>query len=492
MELSLLIFRLFLAAVFGLAGFAKLADPAGSRRAVEGFGVPSSLSGIAGVALPLVEIAVAVSLLFTSSAWFGSVGAMFLLTIFSAGIFYQMAKGNAPDCHCFGQIHSEPVGISSLIRNIVFLVPAAVLFSKGQNGQGIGITDIDRDSLQLILVILIVFLVGIAIDQLRRILGKQDEITKRIDLLELVAKDGGRVERETAGHPHDGLPIGAMLPGHDVVDIEGRATTTSDLVSADLPLLIFFVSPTCSPCKALVPKFQLWAAELSGRVKVVLISSGTAEENIDKFGEQITRAMFIGKDREFAESVNAKWTPSALFVDSNRRIASHIAAGDTAIIELVEKINAADLSEKFLHFTVGNGNGHHSHVDLGGRIPEFDIDAIDGRKIRSSDLEGKQTLIAFWSTTCPHCEKMAPEFKDWVGSREANDPDVIVFSDGEKEPHMKLGFEAPVVLDKGNELSAKLGMFGTPSAILIDEKGRFASEIAVGAPQIWSLIGKRK
>ena len=202
--------------------------------------------------------------------------------------------------------------------------------------------------------------------------------------------------------------------------------------------------------------------------------------------------MFVGKEREFAESVSAKWTPSALFVDSNGRIASHIAAGDTAIIELVEKISNSDLHDEFLHFTVGNGNGHHSHVDLGARIPDFAIDAIDGRKVSSSDLAGKPTLIAFWSTTCPHCEKMAPEFKDWVAARTPDDPEVIVFSDGEKEPHTKLGFTAPIVLDKGNELSAKLGMFGTPSAILIDEHGRFASEIAVGAPQIWSLIGKRK
>lgn len=492
MELGLLIIRLFLAAVFGLAGAAKLADIAGSRKAVADFGVPASLAGIVGVVLPLIEIAIGVSLLFNTSSWFGAIGAAVLLTVFIGGMIYQMAKGNAPDCHCFGQIHSEPVGISSLVRNLVFLLPAIVLISRGQTDQGLNIVGIDRDSLQLILVLVALFLLGIAIDFLRRIVTKQDEIVRRIDILEVVAKDGGQVERETAGSPHDGLPIGAVLPDFEIKDVDELARTTRSLASEGVPVLLFFVSPTCSPCKALVPKFQDWALELSGKVKVVLISSGTVEENVEKFGPDIARALFIGKDRDFADAVNAKWTPSALFVDANGKIASHIAAGDTAMIELVDKIKTADLTDEFAHFTVGNGNGHHSHIDLGGRIPEFEMDAIDGRTISSGDLVGRPTLITFWSTTCSHCVRMAPDLKEWDKKRGINDPNLVIFSDGDVEPHTKLGLRAPIILDKGNKLSEKLGMFGTPSAVLIDEKGRFASEVAVGAQHIWSLIGKSR
>jgi hypothetical protein len=35
-------------------------------------------------------------------------------------------------------------------------------------------------------------------------------------------------------------------------------------------------------------------------------------------------------------------------------------------------------------------------------------------------------------------------------------------------------------------------MFGTPSAVLVNEDGTIVSETAVGAPNIWALIGKRK
>lgn len=488
MELGLLVFRLFLAAVFGLAGVAKLADLAGSRKAVSNFGVPEPLVGLVGTALPIIEILIAVALLANVSSWYSAVAASLLLVVFICGMLFQMAKGTAPDCHCFGQIHSEPVGISSIVRNVLLLVPATILIMRGQNGQGMNISSIDRESLQLILLVFGLLLLCVAIELLRRIYVKQDEIVRRIDILELVAKDGGQVERETAGSPNDGLPIGAVLPDVELSDINGVSKPTSSLTTEGLPVLLFFVSPTCSPCKALMPRFEEWADEFSGKVKVVFVSLGSSSENIEKFGEIITGSFLLGKDREFHDLLNAKWTPSALLVAANNKVASHVAAGDTAIIELVEKIRSKDLNDEFAHFT---GNGNHSRVEIGGQVPEFSINSIDGRVVKSTDFNGKPTLITFWSPTCPHCIRMADDLKNWDGAKGADEPNLVVFSDGELEPHVEMGLKAPIVLDKGNALAAKLGMHGTPSAILIDGHGRFVSEIAIGAANIWALVGKR-
>jgi len=48
------------------------------------------------------------------------------------------------------------------------------------------------------------------------------------------------------------------------------------------------------------------------------------------------------------------------------------------------------------------------------------------------------------------------------------------------------------LIDKEYETALKLGMYGTPSAVLVNENGRIVSETATGAPQIWALLGKRK
>jgi uncharacterized membrane protein YphA (DoxX/SURF4 family) len=53
---AMLFTRLVLAAVFAVAGVAKLADRAGSRQAIVDFGLPARLATPLGILLPLYEL----------------------------------------------------------------------------------------------------------------------------------------------------------------------------------------------------------------------------------------------------------------------------------------------------------------------------------------------------------------------------------------------------------------------------------------------------
>lgn len=117
MDAALLIARLILFGVFGVAGVAKLLDRQGSREGLEGFGVPKALAIPGGYLLPLAELAVAVLLLPRATAQYAAIGGLILLLAFIAGIAYNLTKGRTPDCHCFGQLHSEPAGVSTIVRN---------------------------------------------------------------------------------------------------------------------------------------------------------------------------------------------------------------------------------------------------------------------------------------------------------------------------------------------------------------------------------------
>ncbi len=483
-----------MAGIFAVAGVAKLADPAGSRKAVSDFGVPSSVAGIAAFALPAAELAIAALLLFPTVSWFGAVGSAALLSIFIGGMIYQMAKGRAPDCHCFGQIHSEPVGKSSLIRNLIFLVPALVLVYKGRGDQGMSITNIDRDSLQLMLVLISVLLLGVVVDFLRRISAKQDQLVRRIEVMELISKDGDEVEREEAGNPHDGLPIGAPLPDFVLTDARGGTFSTGMLAERRRPVLFFFVSPTCNPCQALVSDFDDWQVSLGEKVDIVLVSSGTPKENLQKFEGERPKHILLEEKREFAEFVKAKWTPGALFVDANGRVASSVATGDTAIRELVERIKNEDLSLPFTYFANGKTNdlGVKLEAKIGESVPEFTMTDLTGRQINADLLRGKPTLVTFWSPTCPHCKGMLDELKEWERIKGQDEPNLLVFSDGEIQDNIDLGIASPVILERAYVTAEKFGMYGTPSAVLVNEDGRIASELAVGAPDIWALIGRKK
>jgi hypothetical protein len=58
-----------------------------------------------------------------------------------------------------------------------------------------------------------------------------------------------------------------------------------------------------------------------------------------------------------------------------------------------------------------------------------------------------------------------------------------------KEANKAMGLRSPVVLDQNFGVGSAFGASGTPSAVLVDEEGRIASEVAVGAPAVLSLAG---
>src|SRR5688572_7500701 len=143
MDLALLLIRLLLFGVLAIAGIGKIFDLKGSEKAVKAFGVPDTLTKPVAILLPIAELVFAFCLLFVGLSWVGALGALLLLVIFIAGMFVQMIRGNAPDCHCFGQIHSEPVGAKSLIRNFVIaLLPIALIVAgRADQGHPLGTSD---------------------------------------------------------------------------------------------------------------------------------------------------------------------------------------------------------------------------------------------------------------------------------------------------------------------------------------------------------------
>jgi Methylamine utilisation protein MauE len=120
--------QLCLAAIFLVAGIAKLRDPTGTRRAVADFGLRGRLASLVAGALPVAELAVAAILVPDRTAELGAAAALILLVTFAAAITLSLLKGNAPDCNCFGQIHSEPVGVRTLIRNALLAAGPAAFF----------------------------------------------------------------------------------------------------------------------------------------------------------------------------------------------------------------------------------------------------------------------------------------------------------------------------------------------------------------------------
>lgn len=485
----LLIIRLGLFAIFALAGIGKLMDLEGSEKAVKGFGVPNALAKPIGIGLPIFELLLAFLFLFVSTSWFAAVVAVLLIAVFLGGMIYQIAQGNAPDCHCFGQIHSEPVGKSSLIRNGVFGLLALGLAVQGTDGQGASLVENNTGMASTVVLVLVLAALAVAVFYLKRIFDQQTEIIRRIDLLEVIAKDGGQVERDEAVPPSEGLAIGSPFPEFSLKALDGSMVSRTEVLGSDHPSLIFFVSPDCSPCKALMPEIVEWQKEFGSNVDFIFISTGKLEDNQEKYGDLDSIRLLVQEKREVAESVKAQWTPAALFVDRNGKIASYVTTGDKAIRDLIEGLRSKDLTEDYVF--VANMRGLSQQLKIGERVPDFKLEAVNGETITPNFMNGRKTLAVFWGLTCPHCVNLHGPILEWDKSRGADDPNLLILSEAEQEAVKGLGFVSPAIAGQVSEFVASLGLRGTPSAILIDEHGNIASSTASGAEKIWALIGRK-
>lgn len=487
MEAILLLIRIILFAVFITAGIGKLLDLEGSEKAVKDFGVPENLAKPFSILLPIAEILLGVLLLFTSVSWFGAVGAFLLLAVFIGGMIWQMKQGNAPDCHCFGAIHSEPVSAKSLIRNIVFAVLAFFLVMNWKN-QGLSFADLTNElAIQLIFGLAFIGLFGAVIFYLKKISEQQNQIMRRVEMLEIITHEGGETKREDVQFPTEGLPIGAPVPDFAGENLKGRTTEFEHLLMLAKPILFFFVGPNCPSCTALLPEIDSWQNELKEKLKVVFVSHGTAKENIAKFGEN--HEVLLQKDREIGNIFGALWTPTAVLVNADGTIASRLAIGDAGIRELVNIIKSARNKDGMIYAATAEiANAEQ----LGAEIPEFSANDVSGKSVSSEDLKGKRTLLTFWSLSCGWCGQMLGELREWDKTRGLDEPNLLLVSSGDAQRNRELGFRGTVLLDDEKALPASLKMDATPSAVLIDEQGKIVSEIAVGAQNIWALLGKNK
>lgn len=313
--------RVALAAVFLAAGIGKLLDLAGSRRALRDFGVPERVTGVAGVLLPATEIAVAVALIFRPSARWGAIAALLLLGAFILGIARALARGEEPDCHCFGQIHSAPAGPLTLARNAVLAAFAVVILAYG-SGPALDTWVGARGAAELVAV-------GIGIVALG---AMAYALMLRTELKRLRGDLG--IARQAAATGRSGLPIGSEAPAFALSDFRGETVTLAQLLGRGQPLLLIFMSPTCGPCETLAPRVRDWQQTLSARLTVAVVSTGTAEANA-KYDEQGLVDLLLQERSEVSDMYGISGTPSALFVSGSGKIASAPGESEFGIEPLV-------------------------------------------------------------------------------------------------------------------------------------------------------------
>ena len=459
MDVLVLIARLLLAATFAIAGIGKLGDRTGSRQSLTDFGVPAFLVGPFAWLLPIAELAGAVTLVPFATAWYGAAGVLAMLMLFIVGIAVNMARGRRPDCHCFGQLHSEPVGWPTLVRNGVLLCIAALVLWQGPGASlANALTSLNGWQIAtLAAAALSLFELWLLFDILRQ----NGRLLLRLEAVE------ARQTAQTAASPK-GLPVDTPAPDFSLPGLDDRPVTLDMLRQEGKPVLLVFTNSDCPPCDALLPEVARWQQEHVDRLSIVPVSRGSADTNRAKMAKHSIRNALLQNDTEPSNSYRAQVTPSAVLVRDGM-ISSSLAVGTEDIRGLVARAMLPPPVKK------------------GQPAPSLTVTDLDGNPADLATRRGRRTLLLFWNPACGFCQKMLPGLKTWERNHPAGAPELLVISSGPVEDNRQQGFRAPVWLDGAGTVMRAFGADGTPSAVLLDEGGTVASDIGIGAEQVMTL-----
>jgi thiol-disulfide isomerase/thioredoxin len=309
-----------LALVFVAAAVGKLLDLSGSARAMVDFGVPERVARLAGPVLPVAELAAAALLLPAATSRYGAVLAAALLVAFSVGIARALARGRAPDCHCFGQLHSEPAGPEAVARNVV-LAAMAVTVAAVPSPEALPGAFEHLSDVQVALVVATVLAIALALWSFSLSAARRT-----------AAKD---LESALQAMRRPGLPRASQAPEFELVPVAGEARTLGDLRAGGRPVILVFLGTDCGPCLQLLPELGRWQEVLAGSVSLTAIFSGDRDAVERLTREHGLRSVLAQPANETFELYALRGTPSGVAVDPAGMIANSAAEGAAAIEALV-------------------------------------------------------------------------------------------------------------------------------------------------------------
>ena len=139
------------------------------------------------------------------------------------------------------------------------------------------------------------------------------------------------------GKVHAGAPtmpaaqkIGEPAPEVKLADLQGTTVELKDFKGQET--LVLFWNPGCGFCQQMLPEIKHWEENRpEGAPKLLFVSAGTEEANREM---RLTSPVILDQQFAVGRAVGASGTPSAVLVDAEGKIASQVAVGAPAVMEL--------------------------------------------------------------------------------------------------------------------------------------------------------------
>jgi peroxiredoxin len=137
------------------------------------------------------------------------------------------------------------------------------------------------------------------------------------------------------------------------------------------------------------------------------------------------------------------------------------------------------------------GGDPRGGLPLATPFPPFRLANLEGEEVSLEDFLGNRVLLVHWSPECGFCRQIAGDLARISGDLSRRKTKLVFVSYGSPEANKALleqhGLRGPVLLQPEGQTVAGFARMGTPVAYLLDEKGRIAKPVAVGAHEVPEL-----
>ena len=117
-----------------------------------------------------------------------------------------------------------------------------------------------------------------------------------------------------------GPPVGSASPSFALTGLQSEAVAIGGM--QPLPMLVFFLAPTCPVCKKLIPVLKALGRDERRRLQVVLASDGEAHSHLGFVREYGLEAMPYVLSSELGMSFRVSRLPYAVLLDAQGLVAA--------------------------------------------------------------------------------------------------------------------------------------------------------------------------
>jgi thiol-disulfide isomerase/thioredoxin len=127
----------------------------------------------------------------------------------------------------------------------------------------------------------------------------------------------------------------------------------------------------------------------------------------------------------------------------------------------------------------GSASGAPPKPAAAGTSADFQLPAVDGRKLGPKSFPGQVVVVDFWATWCMPCRLQAqilePVYRDLKG----RGVQFLAANVGETPADVKKflkekPFPYPVLLDPEQAVAGKMGVFALPTLMVVDKRGNIS------------------